>query len=283
MGLIYGLLAVGFVVVYRGSRVVNFAYGETGMLAAMVFADLRFGTAEPGASVTDHGLLYALPLAVLLAAAIGAATEFFVARPLREAPRIQVLVGTFAVGALLLTFAVRRWGTGVRISEPLIEGDGIRMAGLQVSPQQLLILVVSLAALVGLWALYRFTAFGLRLRATALDPYAAGLTGVNVDRTSMATWALAGALAGLSGILIAPLVAFNTAFMVILTIRGLIAALVGGLTSIWGAFAAGVLLAMAEGVIAFKSPVPGITDVALAVFVLALMVTRPAGLVRSAY
>lgn len=283
VGLVYGLVGVGLVVVYRGSRVVNFAYGETGMVAAMVFADLRYGTAGRGAIVTDNGLVYALPLAVALAAAVGAATEFFVVRPLREAPRIQALVGTFAVGALLLTFGVRRWGTSVRIADPLAGGDGIRLAGLQVSAHQLLILVVSLTVLVSLWALYRFTAFGLRLRAAALDPYAAGLTGVNVDATSMATWALAGALAGLSAILIAPLVALHTGFMVTLTIRGLIAALVGGLTSIWGAFAAGVLLAMAEGVIAFKSPVSGITDVVAAAFVLGLMVWRPSGLVRAAY
>jgi branched-subunit amino acid ABC-type transport system permease component len=282
VGLIYGLLGIGLVIGYRGSRVVNFAHGDTGMIAAMFFIDLRFGK-QASAFAVDHGLLYTLPLAIGIAAAVGAATELVVVRPLRNAPRIQPLVGTVAVSALLLVFANQRWTDSVRYTEPLVPGDGIRVAGLQVSPQQILILVVTISLLVGLGALYRFTRFGLRLRAVAVDAYAAGLTGVDVNRTSMASWALAGAFAGLSAILIAPLVAFNTLSMVTLMIRGLAAALVGGLTNIWGAFLAGVLIAVIEGIIAFRSPISGITDVLVAAFVLLLMLTRPTGLFRSAY
>jgi branched-subunit amino acid ABC-type transport system permease component len=286
VGLIYGLLGVGFVIVYRGSRVVNFAYGEIGMVAAMVFADLRFGTQSGGFSPTatvDRGILMALPLAIVIAAALGAATEFFVARPLRSAPRVQVLVGTLAVGAVLFAFAVDKWGTDARFIKPILAGDGVRIGSIQVSPEQLLILAVVVVVLVLLAAIYRFTPFGLRMRATALDPYAAGLIGVNVNATSMATWALAGGLAGLSAILIAPLGAFNVGFMVTLTVRGLAATLLGGLTSIMGAFTAGVLLGVAEAVIAFKSPVSGVTDLVIACCVLLVLFVRPTGLFRSAY
>ncbi|MEY2432736.1 MAG: branched-chain amino acid transport system permease protein [Acidimicrobiaceae bacterium] len=282
VGLIYGLLGVGLVVVYRGSRVVNFAYGETGMVGAFVFADLRFGS-ESTAFARDHGLWVALPVGVVVAAALGALTERLVVRPLRTAPRIRPLVGTFAVGSLFFIFATRRWGLNARFTAPLVRGDGIKLVGLRVQPQQLLVLAVSAFALTGLWALYRFSAFGLRLRATALDPYAAGLVGVNVDQTSMVTWALAGALAGVSAILIAPLVAFNVGFMATLSIRGLAAAVVGGLTNVGGAFGAGILLGMMEAFIAFKSPISGITDVAIAGFILVLMLVRPSGLAPSAY
>lgn len=283
VGFIYGLIGVGLVVCYRGSRVVNFAYGETGMIAAFVFTDIRFGTGTVGMVVNDHGLWVAFPVAIALAAAIGMATEFFIVRRMRESPRIVPLVGTFAVGTLLLTYGLRRWGTTVRHTEPVIDGAGFRVLGLQVQPEQVLIGVVTAVVLAGFWAAYRFTSFGLRLRATALDPYAAGLIGVNVNMTSMTTWALAGALAGVSAILIGPLVTFNVLFMATLAIRGLAAALVGGLTSISGAFTAGILIGVAEGVIAFKSPVSGITDAALAVTILVLMIVRPTGLVRSAY
>src|SRR2546423_4322267 len=94
VGLVYGLLGVGLVVVYRGSRVVNFAYGETGMLGAFVFADLRFGHGQAGLA-HDHGLWLALPIAVAASAALGALTELLVVRPMRNAPRIRPLVGTF--------------------------------------------------------------------------------------------------------------------------------------------------------------------------------------------
>jgi branched-chain amino acid transport system permease protein len=270
------------VVVYRGSRVVNFAYGETGMLGAFFFADLRFGSGAT-ALARDHGLLVALPVAIAVAAALGALTERLVVRPLRDAPRMRPLVGTFAVGSLFFIYAARKWGLNSHFAAPLVRGDGIKVVGLQVQPEQLLVLVVSAVALGGLWALYRFSAFGMRLRATALDPYAAGLVGVDVNRTSMATWALAGALSGVSAILIAPLVAFNVAFMTTLSIRGLAAAVVGGLTNVGGAFGAGILLGVAEAFIAFKSPISGVTDVAIAAFVVALLVVRPSGLARSAY
>jgi branched-chain amino acid transport system permease protein len=286
VGLIYGLLGVGFVVVYRGSRVVNFAYGESGMVAAMLFADMRFGSRVGGfgpPSTVDHGVLIALPVAVLVAAVLGGATELFVARPLRSAPRVQVLVGTLAVGALLFTFAADHWGTDARFIKPIVQGDGVRLGSIQVSPEQLLIAAVSVVVLIALAAIYRFTPFGMRMRATALDPYAAGLLGVNVNATSMATWALAGGLAGLSAILIAPLGAFNIAFMITLTVRGLAAALVGGLTSIMGAFTAGMLLGIAEAVIAFKTPISGVTDLVIALCVLLVLFVRPSGLFRSAY
>lgn len=170
-----------------------------------------------------------------------------------------------------------------RFLPPLATGGGVRIAGITVSPGQLVILGSVLGVLTGLGALYRFTSFGLRLRATAVDPLAAGLVGVDTDRTSVATWALAGGLAGLSAIVIAPSVAFGVFFMTSLLLRSVAAALVGGLTSIWGAFAAGITLGVAEGVIGYVSPITGLVEVLLAGFVIVLLLVRPGGLVRSAY
>jgi branched-chain amino acid transport system permease protein len=274
-GLVYGLLAVGLVVVYRGSRIINFAYGETGMLGAFVFSELW---------VTHHvPLVVALVLGVGLSAAVGAATEVVLVRPLRGQPPLNAMVGTLAVAALIVAFASRRWGLNPRFLPALIAGRGIHVGSVTASPTQLLILAVSVALLGGLWALYRFGSFGLRLRATALDPMAAGLVGVDTDVTSVATWALAGALAGVSGILVAPSVAFSVFFMSTLLLRSVAAALVGGLTSISGAFCAGIVLGVAEGVIGYVSPVRGIVEVVLAGFVIVLLLVRPSGLVRSAY
>lgn len=283
VGLVYGLLGVGLITLYRGSRVIHFAYGETGMVAAFVFADLRFGAGSGNLAVDDHGILWAIPAAVLIGAVVCAATELLVIRPLRHAPRIRPAVGTLAVGALLLVFASRRWGMNARYVKPLVKGSGVEIGGLRVSPQQILVLVVTLVLLVALWALNRFTAFGLRSRATALDPYGAALVGVNVDTTSLVTWAIAGGIAGLSAVLVAPLVTFNVIFMSLLLVRSLAAALVGGLTSVVGAVVAGIGLGMAESFIAYKSPVTGISDALIAVVVLVLVLVRPQGLVRSAY
>ena len=281
VGLIYGLLAVGLVVVYRVSRIVNFAYGETGMLCAFVFFGIRL---HPTATrLVDHGILVALPAAMLLGAGIGAAMERIIARPLRTNPVLNGMVGTIATSLLFITLGIDLWGPDVHVTKPLVQGEGITLLGLVVSPQQLLIGACTVAILVALGTTYRFTSFGLRLRATAIDPYAASLSGINTDATAMGTWALAGALSAVSAILIAPLVAMNVVFMTFLALRSFAAALLGGLTSLVGAFCAGLLLGVAEGVITFKSPVAGMTDAVVAVGILVLLVLRPGGLVRASY
>lgn len=281
VGLIYGLLAIGLVVTYRASRIVNFAHGEIGMLAAFVYLDLRLG--KDVAALSDHGLIVALPVGLLVGAAIGAAMEFFIARPLRDNPTLNGMVATIAAGLLLITFAIRRWGVNTRTTMPLVQGEGVRIAGITISPSQLLILFCTVAIIAVLGAVYRFTSLGLRLRATAIDPYAAALSGINTNTTAMGTWALAGGVSALSAILISPLVAANVAFMTLLAMRSFAASLIGGLTSLWGAFIAGILLGVLEGVVTFKSSISGITDIVVAVGILALLLVRPNGLVRAQY
>jgi branched-chain amino acid transport system permease protein len=209
--------------------------------------------------------------------------EIVIARPLRDNPTLNGMVGTIAAGLLVLTFAFRRWGADTRPTRPLVDGAGLQVFGLTVSPSQLLIVACTLGVLGTLGAVYRFTSVGLRVRANAIDPYAAALVGVNTNRTAMGSWALAGSLSALSAILIAPLVAMNVLFMTVLALRGFAAALMGGLTSLAGAFLAGVMLGVLESVIAYKSPVSGITDVVIAVGILVLMVARPGGLIRADY
>jgi branched-chain amino acid transport system permease protein len=282
VGLIYGLLAVGLVVIYRTSRIINFAYGETGMLAAFVYFDVRLGSHS--FKVTgDRGILLALPLAVALGAALGLVMEWAIARPLRSNPTLNGMVATIAASLLFLTFAIRRWGIEARPTKPLVQGAGLKVLGLSISPSQLLIGACTMAILAALAALYRFTSLGLRFRATAMNPYAAALSGINTNATSMATWAIAGALSALSGVLIAPLVPVTVFFMTLLALRAFAAALVGGLTSIGGGFVAGVLLGVLESVVAYKSPVAGITDAIVALGIIALVVARPGGLVRAEY
>jgi branched-subunit amino acid ABC-type transport system permease component len=279
VGLVYGLLALGLVVVYRGSRVINFAHGEIGMISAFVYTELRAGRH----GLADHGIVVPLLVAVALGAGLAALIELVVARPLRDAPPVRAMVATFGIGSLLILYSLDRWGVSARAATPLVAGDGIRVAGLTISPSQLLILGAAAGLCAVLGVLYRYTSFGLRMRVIALDPYAAGLVGINVNRTSTAIWALAGAIAALSGILLAPTVALTPFFMTVLIVPVLAAALVGGLTSVLGAFAAGIGLGVAQSVLAFKIPTAGITEITLAGFILVMLLFRPTGLARSAY
>lgn len=283
IGSIYGLFGVGLVVTYRGSRIINFAYAETGMIGAFVYSDLRFGTDPHAVATTDNGLWPALPVGLLVSAGLGLLTERLIVRRLRDAPQVISLVATLSLGALLLAAGDRRWGVAPRYVKPLAEGTFAKLGGLSVSAEQALVVAVTGLLLGGLALLYRYSSLGLQLRALAIDADAAGLLGINVNRVSAIVWAGAGALAGLSGILIAPLSAFNIFFMTVLFIRGLAASLVGGLTSMAGAFLAGLGIGVAEGVIGYLTPVSGVTDLSLALLVLLMMTMRPKGLVRAAY
>lgn len=283
VGLIYGLLAVGLVLTYQVSRIVNFAYGEVGMLSAFIYLDLRLGK-NASALTQDHGLLLSVPAALVVGAVIGLLMEVLIARPLRSDPTLRGMVATIAASLLIISFAVQRYdGSSVRQTKPLIEGTGISVFGLVISPSQLLIVAVSAVVLGALTAVYRFTSIGLRLRATAMDPYGASLSGVNINSTAMIVWATAGALSALSAVLITPLAATSVLFMTLLALRSFAAALLGGLTSMVGAVLGGIFLGLLESVIAYKSPISGITDAAVAVLIVGLVFLRPGGLVRAAY
>ncbi len=275
LGVLYGLLAVGLVVVYRVSRVITFAHGEIGMVGAFVFAALWLDDGRP--------LALAVAAGVGVSALLGAATELVVVRPLRTKSRISVMVATFGVSNLLLVFAVRRWSLRPRFMKPIITGGGVRVSGLTIRPIQFLTFGVSVFLLLALGLLIARSSFGLRLRATALDPIAAAEAGVNVNLVSLGSWALAGALAGLSAILVSSQVVFSVFFMTGLMLRALVAALLGGLTSITGAFGAGVALGVTEGYLGYQFLAPGVVELTLALIVLVVLALRPRGLLAAEY
>lgn len=286
-GMVYGILAVGLVVIYRGSRTINLSYGPTGMVAAFTFFELRQGFRLSGGNKAllyhHHSIWLPLVLAVGLGGVLGAATEVFVARPLRNQPRITVMIGTLAFGSLLLTFAIRRWGSNANQAEPLIHGTALTIGGYNVSWEQIVILIGATGVLVGLRLVERHTGLGAAVRASAVDPYAAGLTGINVNRISILTWTAAGVLSAGSAIVLAPTMTLSTGGTYDLLLRALVAAVVGGLTSVAGAFSAGLGLGLLESVITYKSTITGLTDLILAVVLIVVLFVRPAGLVQSRF
>jgi branched-subunit amino acid ABC-type transport system permease component len=125
-----------------------------------------------------------------------------------------------------------------------------------------------------LYLLYDGTAVGLRLRATAIDPYKAGQVGVNCNLASLLSWSLGGAIAGLSAILISPIGSFGPD----LVVRGLAAALVAGMGNMGAAFATGVLIGLFEAVATYINRTPGLVDFGLAAFIVLLLLVKPNGL-----
>jgi branched-chain amino acid transport system permease protein len=233
---VYAALGLGLVLVHRSSGVVNFAHGAMAMLVTYAFVELR----------PDLGLWPALAVSVVAAAGLGLVVHVLVFRPLRTAPALARVVASVGLLATLQALAVLWFGADSRPVPSLLPNRPIDVLGVDVPRDRLLLAGLVVAAAVGLWALSRFTRFGLASRATAEDQTALAMLGWSPDVVSAANWMLASVLAGLGGILVGPLTALDPATTTLLVVPALAAALAGRLTSFGATVAAALGLGMAQ-------------------------------------
>lgn len=273
-GGIYALLAVGIVLVYKGSRVLNFAQGEMGTFALFVAWWLI--------ESQDLPWFVGAVCAVAVGAAIGLLFERIVVRNMAHVSRVSVAVAT--IGLLLLLFALelKIFGPSPRILSPPIAGLGVKIAGFFVSPTQMLALATAIGLGIALATFLKRTDFGLGVLAASQDATATRLVGIRLARVSAFTWTIAGAVSALAGLLIEPTIGvFAAGFMTGLFVRALAAALLGGLTSLPGAFIGGVIVGVLEAVIGqqfVQSTFPGIQSVGVMLVIVAVLLLRPTGL-----
>jgi len=277
-GSIYGLYAIGLVLVFKGTGVVHFAHAEIGTFTLLLAHEL----------IVEHDMPYGVGAAVsvLAAIAIGIAFERLAAWPLRSAPKVQIAVATLALLSLLITLELKIYGSFARLLDPPVSGDGIRLLDVQVSPSQLLSLVVVLVISTGLALFLRRTDFGLSVVAAAQDPEAVQFLGIRLSRVSMFTWGLAAALSAVAALLIQPTIGvISPGAYQALFIKALAAALIGGLTSMSGAFVGGLVVGVVEAEIrhaTLSSSLTGIPDLVIFGALVAVLVLRPNGLLRRA-
>lgn len=278
-GAVYALIALGLVLVYRSSGIFNFAQAEFGTIA--VYGAFYLFTY--GVPITGWKLGY-VPAAIFgVACGVGASllTERFVIRPLSDGPKVTLLVAT--AGIALLSIGVSFWRTGdsaLKFFEPLTKWSGISVAGVQVSGQRLLTLVL-LAVAVGALTLFFRSPYGLAVLAASQDADASALVGLNVNRISMLVWGIAGLLGASAGILLQGGNSFTPGAITSLAlIPGFTAAVIGGLTSLPGAVAGGMIIGLLEafGRLSTFDFIPGASSVSVFVVLLAVLLIRPEGL-----
>jgi len=273
-GGIYGLYALGLVLVYRGSGVLNFAQAELGTFALFV---AHLVIVEWG-----HPYLVGAMAAVVVALAIGVTFERAAVWPLRAAPRLTVAVGTIAMLSLLIALELTVFDANPRLLDAPIAGVGVRIFDVIVTPIQFLSLGVVVAVAAALAAFLRFTDFGLGVQAAAQDQEAVRFVGIPLARVSLFTWGLAAVLSALAALLIQPTVGIisASAFGAIF-IKALGAALIGGLDSMPGAFVGGLVVGVAEAEIrhfTVSSSLTGLPELVIFAAVVATLVLRPQGL-----
>ena len=277
-GGIYGLLALGIVLAYKGSRVLNFAQGEIGNFALYIAWVIIEEAGQPW--------IVGAAAAILAAGVLGGVFERFVVRPMIDAPRLAVTVASIALLLFITGLELKIWGTSPRLLDGPIAGRGLKVAGFFVSPTHMLGLGALLAIGLGLAVFLRRTDFGLGVLAASQDPVATRLMGVPLARVSAFTWIAAGALGALAALLIEPSIgAFAPGVMTTLFLRGLAAALLGGLTSLPGAFVGGLAIGVVESVVGevfVDSTFPGVQFVAFMIVILGILLFRPQGLLGKA-
>ena len=272
-GAVYALIALSLVLIYRSSGIFNFAQAEFGTVAVY------------GAwfSFTHWGLPYVVAALFGVVCGIAAAllTERFVIRPLSQGPKVTLLVAT--AGIALLSIGVAFWRTGdnaLNFFDPLTQWEGARVAGVQVSGQRLLTLLLLLAAVAALTTFFR-SPYGLAVLAASQDADASALVGLDVNRISMLVWGIAGTLGAFAGILLQGGNSFTPGAITSLAlIPGFTAAVIGGLTSLPGAVLGGMVIGMLEsfGRLSTFDSIPGASSVSVFVVLLLVLLVRPEGL-----
>jgi len=270
-GGIYASLAVAIVLIYRSTRVINFAQGEMGMF--MTFVALW---------LIDGGWPYWAAFFATLAMAFvgGVLLERIVIRPIESAPPVTVVIVTVGLLIALNGAAFWIWGGETRSFPSAFSTRPIRIGGVAFSIQDFGIIGVSLVAVFLLYLFFRFTKAGLALRAAALNPEASRLVGVRVGWMLALGWGFASVLGALSGMMVAPLVFLDPNMMRGVLLYALAAAILGGLDSPLGAVIGGLALGVGLNLISTYVDFVGDTlklPVAFAV-ILGVLLVRPAGL-----
>jgi ABC-type branched-subunit amino acid transport system permease subunit len=255
-GAVIALLAVGVVGEYQASGVVNFAHGAMAMFSAYCFTELRSTgdlvlpiVALPHRiSLSGDGMASAPAMVVTLAysAVFGAAVYLGIFKWLRRAPALAKVVASIGLMLSLQALAVIHFGTAARPSPRLLPSDSITVLGATVGRDRVLLAGFAVAAALGLAALYSLTRFGVVTRACAQNERAASLLGWWPVRSEVATWVIASTLAGLAGVLAAPIISLTPTSLTLAIVPALAAALVADLSSFTVAAAAGLLIGIGQ-------------------------------------
>lgn len=285
LGSIYALIALGYTMVYGVLRFINFAHSDVLMLGAFAafFIAPEVGRILPPQSY--GAALVVVLVAAAICAALGVLIERLAYRPLRNRPKLTVLITAIGV-SLFIEFTCQHrlvLGAQTRPFPKLLPEQNIQFGGLSIASYDLAVPLVTGLLLAGLWFVVQKTRIGTAMRAVAFNHQAAALMGVNIDRVISFTFGLGSALAAIAGVMYAikapgiePLMGIQPG------LRAFVAAVLGGIGNLPGAVLGGLLLGLLE---TFAGGIPGISNyrdgIAFAILILILLL-RPAGLLGKA-
>ena len=269
LGAIYGLIALGIVMVYKATGILNFAHGEAAMISAFVaFSLIKLGLP----------LWAVVILTLAFGALFGLTIERFVLRPFIGKPLLSSAIATLGLFLLFGDMAIWIWGKDTQElpsifpSKPIDIGAGVVVSGIDIG-----ILAVCATLALGLFLFFRFTRLGIAMQATMENPTAARLMGIPIKRIYALSWALSHMIAALAGLLIAPLTFLHSAMMQHALHFAFAAAVLGGIGSMPGALLGGMIIGVTANLTgAYVSS--QWKDVVPFIVMLVILIVRPHGL-----
>jgi branched-chain amino acid transport system permease protein len=269
-GCIYGLIALGFVLIYKATETVSFAQGDLMMLGA--FAGL--------ATMTFLGFPFWLSVLASIAAmaAFGLLAERIVIRPILGQPAFSIVMLTIGIGYVLrgLITMVPVIGTETHVLQVPYKDQVWNLGALVLNVEQVVVIAVTALLCAVLYLLFNRTRLGVAMQASSQNQLAAYYMGIPVRRLNGLVWALASAVAAIAGLLLAP-ITFVHANMGFIGLKAFPAAVVGGFGSLPGAIVGGLIIGIVESLAGFYLP-EGFKDIAAYVVVLVMLMVMPNGL-----
>ena len=301
LGSVYAMIALGYSLVYGVLKLLNFAHGDVVMIGSYIgfgMLQLLGGTTNPAVPVWALLILITV-VAMAGCAAIGVAIERFAYRPLRDAPRIAPLISALGVSFFLSYSMQLLFGAQYRDYDLFsLPGNPLFLKGFTIDGVRFdlvrdIIIVFAFVLMGILWFLVNKTRMGKAMRATSFDREAAAMMGVDIDRVIVFTFVLGSALAGAAGVLFALRVPTQVSLGFQFGLKGFTAAVIGGIGSIPGAMAGGLILGLAESYSAvYVDRIPlhiwpqaagtRWTDLVIFSILIAFMIFRPQGLLGRA-
>ncbi len=272
VGSIYSLVALGFVIIFKSSGILNFAQGEFLLLGAYVFLAISSAHAPIGA---------ALLLTFAFSAVLGIVLERLVLRPLIGEPIISVIMVTLGLSSVLRAIVQGIWGTDTRPLPSVFSLDPIQLGPLPVARGYLYSAGCVAVLLVVLTLFFKYARPGIAMRATADSQQVALSMGISVRRIFALSWSIAAVVSAVGGILLATMRGGVDGSLAILGLKVLPAVIVGGLDSIGGAILGGLLIGVLENLSGgYLDPVfgGGVKEVAPFVALVLILMVRPYGL-----
>jgi branched-chain amino acid transport system permease protein len=270
IGCIYGLVALGFVLIYKATEVINFAQGEMMVLGAFIAYTL----------VNYCGFPYwaALAATIVGLGILGRLLERFVLRSLIGEPVFAIVMLTIGLGIFIRSAVsmVPGWGTDTYGFKTPFTEHYLRQAGLVLSWEQMAIIITTVVLILLLYVFFRFFKAGVAMRATSMNQLAAVYMGISVNRVFANSWTIGAALGGVAGVLLAP-ITFVHMNMGFIGLKAFPAAVLGGFGSVPGALVGGIIIGVIESFSGLYLP-EGWKDVSAYIILIAVLIIRPEGI-----